>query len=389
MIIKGGKAFIDGAFLEKDILIEGGKIRGIGAFSAGKIIDAKGMLVVPGLIDPHVHLREPGDSYKEDFLTGSRAAIAGGFTTVMDMPNNSVPTITAENYEKKKKLAKKAICDVILHFGATADNVSEVKKANPPSLKLYLAKTTGSLIVDLETAKKHFDSFPKERPIVLHACSDKEDEEENLKETYDLQQKVYRIARGRRLHLAHVSSKKEISMAKQHSNVTTEAAPHHLLLSTKDYPRLARMRNVLPTLKSPQKQIMLLSALEKVDCIGSDHAPHTIEDKDAGAAGFPGLETSLGAMLDLCNRGICDKIWLMQRMTENVADAFNLKDRGRLKPGYLADITIIDPKKEWEVRGADFETKCRWSPFEGFKFRGKAKTVIKNGKIIYDEYHFV
>ncbi len=389
MIIKGGKAFIDNAFLDRDIRILDGKIAEVGDnLSGDEMIDAKGMLVTPGLIDPHVHLREPGATSKEDFYTGSRAAVAGGFTTVIDMPNNPMPTVTKERLDEKKELSKKAICNVLFHFGATATNYSDVRAADPDSLKIYLGKTTGNMLIDESFAKRHFEEFPRDRPIVLHACSDLEDEEKNLEETYRIQEQVYRAANGRRLHIAHASTKKEITMAKQHPNITVEVAPHHLLLSTRDFERLGRMKNVFPTLKSPQKQLMLQSAMELADCIATDHAPHTVEDKEAGAAGFPGLETSLAAMLDLCNRGIADRHWVISRMTSKVAEIFNLKGKGRLKEGYDADITIIDPNKEWKVDGGLFETKCKWSPFEGFRFKGKAKTVIKEGKIIFDNFSF-
>lgn len=387
MIIKGGKAFIENSFLDRDIRFEDGKIIEIGRNLQGEeLIDAKGLLVTPGLIDPHVHFREPGATKKEDFFTGSKAAVAGGFTTVIDMPNNLIPTTTKERLDEKIELSKKAICNVFFHFGAT-DNYDEIKKANPNSLKLYLAKTTGDLLVDLQFAKRHFEEFPKDRPIVLHACSDIEEEEKNIFSTIDLQEKVYDMAGKRRLHLAHASTKQEIQLAKKH-NVTVEVAPHHLLLSTNDYERLGNMKKVFPTLKSPQKQLMLLSSLEMADCIATDHAPHTIEDKEAGAAGFPGLETSLSAMLNLCNRGLIDKMWVFSRMTENVANIFNLKGKGYLKPGYDADITITDPNHEWIVDGSSLETKCKWSPFEGFRFKGKAKTVVKEGKIIYDDFSF-
>lgn len=392
LLIDNGTVFMDGKFVKKDILIENGIISKIGTgLSADEKIKASGLIVFPGLIDPHVHLREPGDTYKEDFTTGGRAAIAGGFTTVIDMPNNTLPTTTLARLEEKRKLAKKALCDVLFHFGGTNDNFDQVKKANPPSMKLYLGHTTGNLIINDEAMEDHFKLFPKNRPIVLHACDHREDEKEGLAETLAIEKRALDIANiyDRKIHVAHASTKEEITLVKKYPNTTVEVAPHHLFLSQKDYDKLGPLRRVNPPLRSEQKRIKLWSALEKVDCIATDHAPHTIEDKEAGAAGFPGLETSLGLMLDGCNRGIIDKIWLATVMSQNVADIFDLKDRGRIKQGLLADLTIVDPKKEWVVDHCQMYSKCKWTPFDGKKLTGKVKTVIKRGKVVYDNYEFV
>ncbi|MEW6723104.1 MAG: dihydroorotase family protein [Candidatus Micrarchaeota archaeon] len=394
LVVKGGTAFIGGKFVRKDVLVEDGVIAGIGSDLKGdETLKANGLLVVPGLIDPHVHLREPGDTYKEDFETGSRAAVAGGFTTVIDMPNNLKPTVTRERLLEKMELAKKkAVCDVLFHFGGTDDNFDEVKKADPASMKLYLGQTTGGMMLRHPfSMQKHFNSFPKDRPIVVHACDHSEDEEENLRKTYaTLDEAVDAAARaGRRLHIAHASTGREIQIAKKYAGCTVEVAPHHLFLTDKDRERLGPLSRVNPPLRSEQKKISLWSSLDVADCIATDHAPHTIEDKEKGAAGFPGLETSLGLMLLGCERGLLDKIWVIERMSERVAEVFNLKGKGRLEAGYAADITLIDPKKEWVVDTTQFETKCKWSPFDGWKLKGKAHSVIRGGKIVYEAYVFM
>ena len=392
LLIDNGTIFINNKFVKKDILIENDKIVQIGTgLSADERIKASGLIVLPGLIDPHVHLREPGDTYKEDFVSGSKAAIAGGFTTVLDMPNNKIPTITKERLEEKRQLAKKALCDIFFHFGGTEDNFEEVKKANPKSMKLYLGHTTGNMIIGNDAMEEHFKTFPKDRPIVLHACDHNEDEQVGLKETISIEKKALEIANiyDRRIHIAHASTKDEVSLAKRFPKTTVEVAPHHLFLSQKDYERLGPLRKVNPPLRSEQKQIGLWSALDQVDCIATDHAPHTIEDKESGAAGFPGLETSLGLMMEGCNRGLIDKIWLASRMSQNAADIFGLNDRGRIEQGLLADLTIIDPKKEWVVDNTRMYSKCKWTPFDGKKLTGKAKTVIKSGKVVFDHFEFV
>lgn len=393
LVIKNGMAFLGDRFEKKDILIEDGKIAAVGAgLTAEERINAEGMIVLPGLIDPHVHLREPGATYKEDFLTGSRAAIAGGFTTVMDMPNNTLPTVTKARLEEKIELSKKAICDVLFHFGGTDDNFDEVKKADPQSLKLYLGVTTGYLhLKDPSSLQKHFTNFPKERPIVVHGCDHSEDEDTNLRNTYATVENTVGLAQklGRKIHIAHASSKKEIVIAKKYAGCTLEVAPHHLFLSRSDTERLGIFAKVYPPLRSEQKQLMLWSALERADCIASDHAPHTVEDKEAGAAGFPGLETSFALMLDACARGLLDKIWVVQRMSERVAEIFNIKGKGKLQEGYAGDVTIADPKKKWKVDGSELETKCRWTPFDGRELTGKVHTVVKDGKVLYQKYRFL
>ncbi|HSB46768.1 MAG TPA: dihydroorotase family protein [Candidatus Bilamarchaeum sp.] len=393
LVIKGGTVFLGEKFEKLDILVENGLIMGVGnSLKGDEILKAEGMLVAPGLIDPHVHLREPGDTYKEDFESGGRAAIAGGFTTVIDMPNNAKPTVTKERLDEKVRLAKKAPCDVLFHFGGTDDNFDEVKRADPRFMKLYLGQTTGALLLkDPASLERHFASFPKDRPITLHACDHSEDEEKNLAETYDTVANAVSLAKkyGRRIHLAHASTKKEITLAKRYSGCTVEVAPHHLFLSENDADKLGPLRRVYPPLRSEKKRILLWSALEMVDCIATDHAPHTIEDKEKGAAGFPGLETSLGLMLHGCRLGLIDKIWVLQRMSTRPAEIFGLEKKGRIAPGYIADIAIIDPDKEWEVQGSVQYTKCRWSPFDGMKLKGKVRTVLKSGKAVYENYEFV
>jgi dihydroorotase (multifunctional complex type) len=394
LLIRNGTAFIGGEYQHKDILLEGGLIKRIGNHLEGdRFIDASGMIVLPGLIDPHVHLREPGDTYKEDFASGSRAAIAGGFTTVIDMPNNALPTITVERLREKEAIAKKkAICDVLFHFGGTDSNFEEIRAADPLSLKLYLGRTTGMMMLkDPGSLEKHYANFPADRRIVLHACDHSVGEEENLEKTYETVGNAIALAkaRNRKIHLAHASTKKELTLAKAYNGCSLEVAPHHLFLSTDDRKNLRELAKVFPPLRSEQKRLMLWSALDLVDCIATDHAPHTIEDKEQGAAGFPGLETSLALMFDACSKGLLDKIWVAERMTQNVADIFGIPGKGRIIEGFIGDLTIIDPKKAWSVEALDFQTKCKWSPFEGKELKGKVKTVIKSGKAVYEDYNLV
>jgi len=393
-LVKNGRVFTLKGFREADILIENQKIVKIGNSlkTDEKSVDASGMLVLPGLIDPHVHLREPGAEQKEDFLTGTQAAVAGGFTTVIDMPNNKIPTITAQRLEEKKKLsAKKAVCDVRFHFGTTDSNFDEVRKANPDSLKVYMGRTTGELMLkEKGSLEKHFSGFDPERPIVVHASDDSSNEEKNLEKTYKNEDLARSVAEkyNRKVHLAHVSTPHEVHSFKKYAKATVEVAPHYLFLSSKDEERLGIFGTVYPPLRSEQKRITLWNALERIDCIASDHAPHTVEDKEEGARGFPGLETSLALMLDGHSKGLLDINWAVPAMSENPARIFNLQGVGKIEPGFSANLTIVDPKKEWKVDGTELFTKCKWSPFEGRVLKGKVQSVIYKGELIFEEGQF-
>jgi dihydroorotase len=393
LVVRGGLAFINGSFSKKDILIADGVIATIGgSLTADETINAAGCIVLPGLIDPHVHLREPGDTYKEDFKSGGRAAIAGGFTTVMDMPNNRLPTITKARLVEKQHLAKeKALCDVLFHFGGTDSNFDEVRNANSQSLKLYLGKTTGELMLhDPASLKKHFTNFQKDRSIVLHACDDNPDEAKNITKTWANVENCVSLASkiNRRIHIAHASTGHELMLAKKWKRCTTEVSPHHLFLSKKDAERLGPYGKVYPQLRSETERIGLWKLLDGVDCIATDHAPHTPEDKEAGAAGFPGLETSLALMLDACAKGLLDRVWVAERMSSRVADTFSITDKGRIRKGFAGDLTIADPRTEWTVDAGDFESKCKWSPFDNKMLKGRVRTVIRAGKPVYVDNEF-
>ncbi len=391
LVVCGGRIFHNGSFVESEVLLEDGKIRKIGRGLEGdERIDASGMLVLPGLIDPHVHLREPGAEYKEDFRTGTRAAVAGGFTTVMDMPNNPNPTVTKGRLAEKRALAsKKAACDVFFHFGATDDNFDEVKGAGPRSLKIYMGETTGMLYLrKQDSMEKHFQNFSG--TFVFHASVVAKKEDDEIRGSCANIETVCRLSEKykRRVHIAHASTKAEVD-AVYGALATVEVTPHHLFLSRRDAERMGALGKVYPALRSEEQRSMLWKSLGKVHCIATDHAPHTIEDKKEGAGGFPGLETSLALMLDAANRKLIPLEWVVDRMSEAPARVFGLADRGRIKEGLIGDITVIDAKKEWAVDGSELETKCKWSPFEGRKIRGKTVRVIKKGKVVYEEGEFL
>jgi dihydroorotase (multifunctional complex type) len=397
MIIKNAKFYLGGHIVEKDIKMEKGKISAFGHFS-GEGIDAKGLFALPGLIDPHVHLRDPGLTHKEDFASGTRAALCGGFTTVLDMPNTKPSTTTLSALKEKRKIAsQKAVCDYGIHFGATKENFAEVKKAKPPTLKLYMGKSTGEVLVDdIASIWKHFDGFPHEKPLLLHA----EDEETlNSLEKLGIKgraaiaekiavEKARLIAAqvNRLVYFAHLSTAESIHMAKLWEKSLVEASPHHLFLSSdKDGKRLKEFYRVNPPLRSEAERRRLWGSLYDIDTVGSDHAPHTSEEKKKGSAGFPGLETSLPLFLDAQSRGLLNLQWIIFRMAENPARIFGLKSKGRIGVGYDADITLVDLKKEWKVSADAFQSKCGWSPYEGMKLKGKVKKVLFRGVLAVED----
>ena len=401
MIIKNARFYLGGKPVTKDILIEKGKIAGIGKFRGEEVIDGKGLFALPGLIDPHVHLRDPGLTHKEDFRSGTRAALAGGFTTVLDMPNTRPPTTSAAALKKKAEIAKKkAVCDYGFHFGATKNNFGEVKKATPGSLKLCMGETTGNLLVDdIYSIWKHFVNFPGEKPIIIHA-----EDEETLRAMEKMKagradaaeriavEKARMLAEqaNRAVYFAHTTTFEAVRLAKIWGKSLMEVTPHHLFLSEeKDRKRLGKFARVYPPLRSEAERRELWGALYNVDTVGSDHAPHTPEEKKGGAAGFPGLETSVALFLDAYNKGMVELPWIINRMAENPARIFGLRNKGRIGKGYDGDITLVDLDEAWTVDPSRFESKCGWSPYEGFKLRGRVNKVILRGNLVVDNAEIV
>lgn len=380
MLILNGKVFVNGKIEDKVIQTSGNYIKSVSARvqdSQDEIFDATNLIVLPGLIDLHVHLREPGAEYKEDFASGTRAAIAGGVTTVIDMPNNPIPTITAERLKEKEQLAKeKALCDVFFHFGATDDNFKEIEKARPRSLKIYLSETTGNLFIrDKDGIKKHFETFNGK--VVAHAEGEK------------LISELASIAKtkGKNLHLTHATTKNELEIVKK-IGATTDVTPHHFFLSKRYEEVLGKFALVKPPLATEGQRKELWKNLDKIDCIATDHAPHTVEDKKAGAYGFPGLETSLSLMLKAYYEQLITLDEIVKKMAVNPARIFGFPDRAEIATGKRADLIFVDLKQEWTVKGEELETKCKWSPFQGWKLKGKVKGVVFGGKLIYDHSEF-
>ncbi len=421
--LTNGKIFTNGELIEANLLIENGKISEITkktiSNSADKIVNCKGKIILPGAIDVHVHLRTPGLEHKEDITTGSKAALHGGVTTIFDMPNTLPPTVTAEELEAKRKLYEKnCLANYSLYLGCTAENLGEIEKAEGiKALKIYMGSSTGDLLLDsLGRIEKVFELARKKNLVsCMHAESEtciKMHSEEGRKKGYGnafyhsivrpskcaeiAVENAIELARriGNKLHVCHTTTGKELGLVakakKEKLRVSCEVAPHHLFLSRNDAKKLGNYGKMNPPLREKKDVAALWKGLKNgtVDCIATDHAPHTKEEKEKNyweaPSGVPGLETSLPLMLDAIGKRKIVLQKVVELMAENPARIFGIAGKGKIAEGFNADLTIVDLKQTWKVKGDELFTKCKWSPFEGWKLKGKVCQTIVNGNLAYD-----
>ena len=359
-----------------------------------RIIDVEGKLVMPGVIDVHTHMREPGVTYKEDFTTGSRACVKAGVTTFYDMPNTVPTTTTEENILEKKKLAsEKSIVNFGIHFGGSKnDNVEEIKKVlkneEVNTVKIFMNVSTGEMLIeDDEILAKVFENS---KLVLVHAENEMIDKAIELNKNY-----------GSGLYVCHIPSAEEMKKvinAKKNSDVNTkehpvyaEVTPHHLFLNTEIRESTERNKMLLrmkPELREKSDNEFLWEAINRgeVDTIGTDHAPHLISEKlEKITFGMPGVETSLALMINAYNEGKISLEMIQKLMCENPAKIMKIEKRGKLQEGYFADVIIVDTKKEWIVGIDDtIESKCGWTPYENWRLKGKNIMTIVNGEIVYE-----
>lgn len=330
-------------------------------------------MILPGLIDPHVHLREPGATHKEDWDSGTAAALAGGFTVVLTMPNTNPPVTDALSLDMALQAARsKARCDYAQYLGAGADNTAELPALaeRAAGLKMYLDQTYGPLRLDDMTLwMEHLSRWPRHLPVVAHA------ESRTMAAVI-----LAAMLVDRPLHLAHVSLREEILLirhAKERGlKVTCEVAPHHLFLTQEDIPALGAGRSeVRPHLATPADRQALWDNLAVIDCFATDHAPHTLAEKDGPnpPPGFPGLETAVPLLLTGVQEGRLTIEQLVERMVTNPRRIFNLPEQ----PETWIE---VDMDALWEIRASDFYTRCAWTPFEGWQVRGKVRRVVLRGR---------
>ena len=360
-----------------------------------KIIDVEKKLIMPGIIDVHTHMREPGITYKEDFETGSEACAKGGITTFYDMPNTVPATTTLENLLNKKELAgKKSIVNFGIHFGGSKNNnideirkVLEKKEAN--TVKIFMNVTTGEMLIEDDEILKGI--FENSELVLVHA------ENEMIDKAIALNQKY-----GKGLYVCHIPSADELKKvieAKKNNKLNNEkhpifaeVTPHHLFLNEKIRESNERNKMLLrmkPELRKKSDNEFLWKAINEgcIDTIGTDHAPHLIEEKmEKVTFGMPGVETSLALMLTAYNEGKIKLPVIQKLMCENPAEIMKIVRRGKLKEGYYADVIVVDTEKEW-IAGVDdtLESKCGWTPYENWKLKGKNIMTIVNGEIVYEK----
>lgn len=392
--------------------IKDGKIVSIkkSPLPAAEIIDLKGKIVLPGLIDAHVHFRDPGLTFKEDFHTGSAAAAAGGFTTVLDMPNTIPPTNTPKAFNEKIEIGqKKSLVDFGLHAGvADLSLIEELVELRPASFKIFMDMSDPNFLMDA------FSEINRVAP--LHLISLHAEDGKVVKQYTDLAKKkgsdpeLYAQARppkaeieavktglslankyNQKIHFCHVSTKKSLEIINQAQNtgleVTSEITPHHLLLDSSYLKSFGTLAKTNPPLRD-NKNRLNMNYLPQIDIIGTDHAPHTMEEKSEDVwnapPGVPGLETILPLLLTQLNQGNMSFAGIKRLLCETPAKIFNIPHKGFIAEGMDADLVVVDLKKEDIINPDDFKSKSEYTPFEGFHVKGMPVMTMLRGKLIME-----
>lgn len=425
LIIRNGVIFNRGKCFESDIYIVNDRIEKIAPaidVQADREIDAFGKWVIPGIIDDQVHFREPGLTYKADIESESRAAVAGGVTSFMEMPNTKPPTLTQELLEQKYQIAaQNSWANYSFFMGASNDNIEEVLKTDATKvcgIKVFMGSSTGNMLVDDEKALEQL--FSKVDMLIATHCEDEKTIRENLEiytkkslekltaESHPLirsieacllsSSKAVALAKkhNTRLHVLHISTKDELALFTnkiplKEKRITAEACVHHLYFTAKDYLHLGNQIKCNPAIKDPEHAAALFPALldDTLDIIATDHAPHTWQEKSLSymeaPSGLPLVHHSLNMMLDFLWKGAISMEKIVEKMCHAPADCFKLVDRGYLDEGKFADLVIIDPTRSWMVNKANILYKCAWSPLEGMRMKGKVTVTVINGKVIYKD----
>ena len=349
-----------------------------------KILDLEGKkYLIPGIIDPHVHMRDPGLTHKEDLYTGSRACAKGGITTFIDMPNTLPTTTNIKALKEKKEIAStKSLVNYGFHFGGTSnDNSDIIPQKGIASTKVFMNISTGKMLVEKDEVLKNI--FLKSKIVSVHA------EGEMVEKAI-----IYNEKYGKILYLCHISDKDELDIIRKYKKINknkfyVEVTPHHLYLSKEDVKdkneMLLRMK---PELKTSNDIESLWEAIndETIDTIGTDHAPHLLSEKLKKVTfGIPGVENALPLMLDAVFKGKITLSKLIQLMSKNPRDIFGIRNRGEIKVGYYADLVIVDLDKKFLLKNESTLSKCGWTPFDKYTGNGSIETTIVNGIVVYNK----
>lgn len=428
VLIKNAKIVNEGTIFEGDVLIENEFIveiaESISAKSGDcKIIDAEGNYLIPGAIDDQVHFREPGLTHKGDIASESRAAVAGGITSYIEQPNTIPNAVTQEILEEKYQIAaEKSYANYSFMMGATNDNLEEVLKTNPKNvagIKIFLGSSTGNMLVDNEaTLERIFSSTPM--LIAVH-CEDEQTIQNNLelyKAQYgeDVPVQVHHLIRsaeacyissskaialakktGARLHVFHLSTAKEMELFTnkiplEEKKITAEVCIHHLWFTNADYDTKGNFIKWNPAVKTAEDRQALWEALldDRIDVIATDHAPHTLEEKQQSylkaPSGGPLVQHAVVAMFEAHHQGKISVEKIVEKMAHNPAKIFKIEKRGFIKEGFYADLAIVNPGLPWSVKKENILSKCGWSPFEDFTFTSRITHTFVNGQLVYHNF---
>jgi len=425
LLIKNAKLVNQGKSFYSDLLVEEKIIKKIAPKineNVDRVIDAKGLHLIPGIIDDQVHFREPGLTHKAEIYTESKAAIAGGITSFMEMPNTKPQTLTQELLEEKFQLGdKKSIANFSFFMGASNNNLSEVLKTNPKhvgAIKIFMGSSTGDMLVDNKKVLEEI--FKKSDCLIAVHCEDEETIQKNLDEAknkfgedipiemhpkirsvdacYKSSSLAVELAKkhNTRLHVFHISTEKELQLFTNtkplsEKRITAEVCIHHLYFNSNDYKTKGTHIKWNPAVKEKSDQDALLAALldNRIDVIATDHAPHTIEEKNnkylQAPSGGPLVENALKVMLKFVKEKKITIEEVVEKMCHNPAICFQIEKRGFIKEKYYADLVLVDIEKEYEVTEGKILSKCGWSPFVGEKLNGQVEYTIVNGHIAYEK----
>jgi len=430
LVLANAKAYVNKSILDCSVAIDEGRILKIGRETtmpkADTMVDLKNLLVLPGLIDVHVHLRDEGKAYKEDFYSGTAAAAAGGMTTVFDMPNNNPVTMNVETLRNRMRIAEHRILVNVGFYSEFPKDMNEIGgivKQGAMGFKLFMAEQVGGL--DIHADQALLEAFKTVNRSKVHVAAHAEDEvtlkeaEDKLKrahhndvpaflkahsENVELKAvtRLLRIVKqtDTHLHFCHMSTAKGLEAIadakKSGMPVTCEATPHHLFLSSDDLKRIGTLAVTMPPVREKQHIAALWAGIVNggIDLLASDHAPHTLEEKEAETiwgvkVGIPGLETTLPLLLTEVRRGRLSVGDIVRLMAEKPAEMFRLKSKGFLKEGNDADLTIVDLYRKYKIDASEFHSKAKYSPFDGRAVEGKSVKAFVNGQLIMDDGEIV
>lgn len=423
LLILNAKIVNENKIIESDIYIRSGRIDKIGrdlsSMKVSNVLDVKGKYVIPGMIDDHVHFREPGMTHKANLKSESQAAVAGGITTFFDMPNTIPNVLNSEILEDKMKLgAEKSIANYSFYHGTSNDNLEEIKAIDPLSccgLKVFMGASTGDMLVDEEEILN--DVFKHAPLLVATHCEDTPtivENEENYRQIYgdDIPFELHPKIRSEeacfkssslavelaqkhdaRLHVLHVSTAKEAEMFSDlpisEKRITSEVCCHYLVYSDDDYAGNGSLIKCNPAIKTAVDRAALFQGLldGRLDVIATDHAPHTLEEKQGtyfdAPSGMPVVQYTLPSLLEHYQDGLFTLEFLVEKTSHAVAECFNIKERGYIREGYWADLVVIDLEKGVTATNKDVISKCGWTPFDGYEFRSSVHATVVNGDLVY------